>query len=346
MTQKPFFSIVIPTYNRAKLLKATIAITLKQTFRDFEIIISNNASDDNTREIVKSFKDKRIRYFENKKNIGSEKNVKKAMSYARGIYIFTIGDDDFILFENTLEKTKKLLDDKKYGFIRLNLIERKFIGAGLRKSIITVENNIEIKQNTSPEDVIKFFIKVGAGMIAGLVIKNYPNLEKDFLTFPETAWVKVLCKNTEKFGALFIADLYMIISWSQGGILSHYNLRNGRMMIEEYMDYVLNIIPEKERSAYKLLYFNNFILLQPVIKLYSDNRRLLIFDKRLLSVEPRLKKNIFFWIAFAIAFITPKFIWRLVRIVQHKNRNTFEFLPNKDIIYKKFNYYNKKYYAL
>ena len=135
MTKRPFFSIVIPTYNRASFLKASIAITLQQTFKDFEIIISNNCSTDDTRKVVNSFKDKRIRYFENKKNIGGEPNMIKAFSYARGKYLFTTGDDDFILFQDTFEKIKKILDKTGYGFIRLNLIERKFIGKGIRKSI-------------------------------------------------------------------------------------------------------------------------------------------------------------------------------------------------------------------
>src|SRR3989344_921968 len=101
MTKRPFFSIVIPTYNRASFLKASIAITLQQTFKDFEIIISNNCSTDDTRKVVNSFKDKRIRYFENKKNIGGEPHMIKAFSYARGKNPFTTGDDDFILFQDT-----------------------------------------------------------------------------------------------------------------------------------------------------------------------------------------------------------------------------------------------------
>lgn len=346
MIRKPFFSIVIPTYNRSNLLKVAIEITLLQTFRDFELIISNNCSTDNTREVVKSFKDKRIRYFENEKNIGGEANMKKAISYARGTYVFTMGDDDFMLFENTLEKIKKLLDEKKYGFIRLNLIEKKFIGDGIRKSIVDIEKNIEIDKNTPTDEMISCFQRIAGGHFAGLVFKNYDNLANDFLTLPEMTWVKILYKNTKKFGACFVADLYMIITWSQGEILTHYNLKNGRMMVEDFTDFVSSVLPKAEGSSYRLKFYSNFVILQPVIKLYSNNSALITFDKRLLVVEPRLKKNTLFWVLFAIAFITPRFIWNTVRVVQHKSKNTLDSLPNKDKIYKQFNMYNKKYFSL
>ena len=347
MTNEPFFSIVIPTYNRAELLKATITITLQQSFKDFEIIISNNCSTDHTKEVAKSFKDKRIRYFENKKNIGAEQNYKKVMSYARGKYIFSLGDDDFVLYEDTLEKIKRLLDKKHYGFIRLNLIERKLIGKGLQKNIINVEHDIEIQKDAQPEKIINFFWAIGAGHIAGLVIKNYKGLSSQFLTFPEIPWIKIIYNNTKMHGAFYIADLYMIITWSMGGILTHYDPReDNRFMFEEYIDFVFSIIPKKDISDYRLRYFQKYITHQPVIKLYSSNRNLILFDKRLFQLEPRLKQNISFWLFFSIAFLVPKTIWKLVRVIQHRKKNKLKELKNKEKIFNKFNFLYSKYYAI
>ena len=172
MKKTPFFSILIPTYNRCNLLKATIEIILAQTFKDFELIISDNASTDETEKVVKSFKDKRIKYFKNKENIGAENNYKKVFSYAKGEYLFSMGDDDFILFDDSLEKVKRILDKEEFGFLRLNLIERKLIGQGLRKSIIIQEEDIKIEKNAPAGKIIEFFNKIAAGHLAGLVIKN------------------------------------------------------------------------------------------------------------------------------------------------------------------------------
>ena len=58
----PFFTVAIPTYNRAHYLPYTLSCLLQQTFKDFEVIISDNASTDNTPEIVRQFGDRRIQY--------------------------------------------------------------------------------------------------------------------------------------------------------------------------------------------------------------------------------------------------------------------------------------------
>jgi len=58
----PFFSIIIPTYNRSEKLKNTITSVLNQTFEDFELLIMDDGSTDDTEDIVNSFNDSRIIY--------------------------------------------------------------------------------------------------------------------------------------------------------------------------------------------------------------------------------------------------------------------------------------------
>lgn len=79
----PLVSICIPTYNREKYLKHTIESALKQTYSNIEIIVSDNASDDNTVNLVKSFKDKRIHLIVQKKNIGMVPNWNACIKKAR-----------------------------------------------------------------------------------------------------------------------------------------------------------------------------------------------------------------------------------------------------------------------
>lgn len=347
MTRKPFFSIVIPTYNRANLLKAAIAICLKQTFVDFEIVISDNCSTDNTKDVVKSFGDKRIRYFKNKKNIGGEPNMKKVMQYARGEYLFMTGDDDFILFENTLDEIKKIIEGNKYGLIRLNLIERKFIGKGIKKSKITTEHNIKLQKKSSPEEILDFFTQIDVTHIAGLVIKNSGNISKKMINCPEIPWIRVIYDVTKLYGAYFLSNYYMVITWSQGEILTLYELRkNNRLMFEDYTDFIFTIIPKERLRRYKLRYYERYIKHQPVIKLYSSNLSLLKFDRRLLKLEPKIKNNIFFWIYLIISLATPMFLWKVARVIQHKKADRLDSLKNRDKIYNKFNALDKKYYSI
>ena len=73
----PFFSVVIPTYNQCNFLDKAIKSVLKQTFKDFEIIVIDNFSNDNTRKIIKSFSTKKIIYkkFKNNGVIGASRNL-------------------------------------------------------------------------------------------------------------------------------------------------------------------------------------------------------------------------------------------------------------------------------
>ena len=85
---KPNISIGMPVYNGAKTIEKTINSLLAQTFKDFELIISDNASDDETENICQKFagKDSRIRYIRQDKNIGLYQNENFLLSKATGKY--------------------------------------------------------------------------------------------------------------------------------------------------------------------------------------------------------------------------------------------------------------------
>lgn len=94
--KRPKFSVCIPTYGRAHILPEVIRSVLSQTYEDFEIFISDDASPDNTEEVINSFKDPRIRYHRNQKNLGVRENWNFAVKSARGEYVLKLDDDDYI----------------------------------------------------------------------------------------------------------------------------------------------------------------------------------------------------------------------------------------------------------
>jgi len=104
-------SICIPTYNRAQLLERCVKSILVSNNRNIEIVISNNASTDNTSEILKSLQDSRIKYQSNKINIGASRNLIKVLKSAKGKWIFILTDDDYLL-PGALEKIIKTLESK------------------------------------------------------------------------------------------------------------------------------------------------------------------------------------------------------------------------------------------
>ena len=79
---------------------------LDQTFTDFELVIVDNASEDNTPEIVRCLSDRRIRYYRNSKNIGVAQNWNRCIELARGERITIFHDDDVMLPENLSMKVK------------------------------------------------------------------------------------------------------------------------------------------------------------------------------------------------------------------------------------------------
>ena len=105
------FSVTIPAY-KARFLKECIESILSQTYKDFELIIVNDASPEDLTSIVKSFDDPRIRYYVNEKNCGAINvvdNWNKCLDYATGEYIICMGDDDKLL-PNCLEEYVKLIN--------------------------------------------------------------------------------------------------------------------------------------------------------------------------------------------------------------------------------------------
>jgi len=101
---KPLFTIAIPCY-KAAFLDQAVRSCLSQTYREFEIIIVNDASPEDIDSIIYQFDDHRIRYYKNTNNNGALNVVdtwNQCLEYARGEYILCMGDDD-ILLPNCLE---------------------------------------------------------------------------------------------------------------------------------------------------------------------------------------------------------------------------------------------------
>lgn len=92
----PFVSILMTAYNRETLIPEAIESVLTCSYPNFELIIVDDRSTDNTFTIIKEFaaKDKRIRYYQNEKNLGDYPNRNKAASYAGGEYMVYLDSDD------------------------------------------------------------------------------------------------------------------------------------------------------------------------------------------------------------------------------------------------------------
>jgi len=92
----PYVSIGLPVYNGERFLTETLDSLLAQTFENFELVISDNASTDRTQEICKDYavKDRRIRYYRNEQNLGAARNYNRVFELSTGKYFKWAAHDD------------------------------------------------------------------------------------------------------------------------------------------------------------------------------------------------------------------------------------------------------------
>lgn len=111
-------SILIPVYNRESMIEETIKSAVNQSYKNIEIIITDNKSTDNTWELLQqlALEDKRIKIFRNEKNIGPVRNWKRCIDEATGEYGKILWSDDLIA-PNFLEKTLPFLQKEDVGFV-------------------------------------------------------------------------------------------------------------------------------------------------------------------------------------------------------------------------------------
>lgn len=103
-------TVLMPTYKGAKYLKETIDSILGQTFKDFELLIINDCSPDNTDEIIATYSDPRIRYVKNEKNLGISGSSNYGFSIAKGKYIIRQDHDD-IAYPTRLEEQFEYMEN-------------------------------------------------------------------------------------------------------------------------------------------------------------------------------------------------------------------------------------------
>lgn len=94
MVKKPLVSVIIPTYNRAHLLKRAIDSALAQTYENLEVLVIDDASSDETEYVVGSYRDPRVRYFRHCTNRGGSAARNTGLQLARGHFVAFLDSDD------------------------------------------------------------------------------------------------------------------------------------------------------------------------------------------------------------------------------------------------------------
>ena len=121
-------SVIVTTYKRAHLVTETIGTILSQTFKDFELIIVDNYSKDNTDDVIKSYADERVRYFKHRNNGIIAVNRNYGISKSQGEYIAFCDDDDLWFPEKLQKQVQELEKDSQIGLVCNNEIAFDYRG--------------------------------------------------------------------------------------------------------------------------------------------------------------------------------------------------------------------------
>lgn len=118
---QPKVSICIPAYNQTQYLQILLASIEAQTFKDFEVIVSDDSSTEAVAETIKSYSEKLpINYTRNKPALGSPENWNAAIKKASGQFIKIMHHDDFFAESNSLKKMVAFLEEGNYDFVFAN----------------------------------------------------------------------------------------------------------------------------------------------------------------------------------------------------------------------------------
>lgn len=109
-------SVIIPIHNSSKHIEECLQSVINQTYKDIEIIVVDDASIDNSLELVKNIKDNRIKIIELKENVGAANARNKGIENATGHYICFLDSDDYWVLDK-LEKQVKFMEENNYVFV-------------------------------------------------------------------------------------------------------------------------------------------------------------------------------------------------------------------------------------
>ncbi|MGZ3901228.1 MAG: glycosyltransferase family 2 protein [Bacteroidia bacterium] len=164
MQNGPLVSICIPVYNGDKYIDETILCCINQSYKNLEIIISDNCSTDKTVEYINKYNDPRIKIFSNETNIGLVANYRKALTYATGKYMAFLGADDGMTLD-AVEKEVAIMESPEHKNVVLvntyiqiindegkNVFLKKFIfGGGPLSAFWGIRSNFLYGSNTIGE---------------------------------------------------------------------------------------------------------------------------------------------------------------------------------------------------
>ncbi len=311
-------SICIPTYNRAHYLKATLDSIVEQLDDEVEIAISDNASTDNTKELVSEYQKKysNIVYYQSNENKGPDRNYYNAIKIANGEFCWLLGSDDLL----TVDAIKRVKDQyiKQTPDLDFILVTSEVYDIELKKFYHYSKDELNVTEDLYYENAYDFFVRFFCESgLSGYIVRRELWINVEYEKYLDTGLVylgllyeylkpnsKILviekpCIIYRSGNGCWTADLFKIQIELMRNILDslphHYNLYKE----EAWQNYKKRIpITLRQLLSYRLAGIYSYDEYTKYLSIYYDNafKKLLaiaiaFFPKSILKIVKQIVKG-------------------------------------------------------
>ena len=252
------FSILMPTYNGSKWVKQAINSVLRQSLSNFEIIICDDCSTDNTIDIIKDIQDNRIKIFKNDINLGYPSNLEKArlLSSKDSDIVYLMAQDDILAKDALLKTYKAFKISEEIGVVgrAYYQFDGNDFNHGIRHSAIPMSNK--------PFDIINIYdenqichLMSSLGQLSGLAYrKSYIDtpFQKDVFVSHIYPFLSII----KKYKAVYLND-YIVAVRTEGSQCIHVSSIYEVSPLKSWVDMFNNIFNDKKYDNLRKLLIND-----------------------------------------------------------------------------------------
>lgn len=204
---EPLVSICIPTYNRAAFIPKAIESALGQTYKNIEVIVVDNASTDNTEEIIASYSDPRLNYVRNSENIGQFGNLNRCIELYNGDFLHILHSDEYIE-PNFTEQCVKFFEEHPNVQLTCTSYREEYNDHILPYQIFP--NDIIFKAPNGFKQILSegLFISCASVMVRRGVYES-PAVGKFSLEYPFSGDLYQWLKLTKHCDVAYLSDVWM-----------------------------------------------------------------------------------------------------------------------------------------
>ncbi|HEC65389.1 MAG TPA: glycosyltransferase family 2 protein [bacterium] len=298
----PTVSVVIPTYNRAHLIGRAIQSVLDQTYQDFEIIVVDDGSRDNTCEVINDFDDERIRYIRHQGNRGGAVARNTGIKAARGEYTaFQDSDDEWLP-----EKLKKQMEIFKNVSSKVGVVYTGFWKLGNNKKIYKPQSWVTQKEGDIHKELLNGnFVTTQSAVVkktcfrkTGMFDERLPCLQDWELWIRISKYYHFKCIDEPLLVSYYTPD--SIYADKDARIVAlelilekHFgDFKKNRRSLASYQYSIGNLLRENGKTSQAKGYFLRALKSYPLNSKYLVGALVLLFGENTYNRVVRLKRKI------------------------------------------------------